>query len=88
MIITDTFVTVAPDCPAKSSVVPVPRGVNVPVHLIQYELLTAHPYKFTLIDLICETALRREATPDAIAKARVAEIRAELVRKPPGPVSE
>src|SRR6059058_3679804 len=80
--ITDTFVLVAPDCPVTSAVVPVARGADPPVHVIQYELLTARPYRLTLDDLIFETHVRRAGIAPADAKRRAAAIRAELFRKP------
>jgi hypothetical protein len=80
--ITNTFVLVAPDCPATSAVVPVAKGTSAPVHLIQYQLLTAKPYTLTLEDLIFETHVRRMGISKAEAKGRAAEIRAELFSKP------
>ena len=43
----ETFITIAPDCPVDHSIVPIAKGDAKPVHLIQYELLTKHPYTFT-----------------------------------------
>ncbi|OAI47973.1 hypothetical protein AYO44_08265 [Planctomycetaceae bacterium SCGC AG-212-F19] len=79
--ITNTFVLVAPDCPVKAAVVPVPRGPISPVHVIQYELLTAKPYKFTLEDLIYQTHIRRAGLSSAEVKKRDKAIRAELFSK-------
>ncbi|HKB39826.1 MAG TPA: DUF6157 family protein [Gemmataceae bacterium] len=80
--ITDTFVLVAPDCPVTAAVVPAARGTKTPVHVIQYELLTARPYRFTLEDLIFETHVRRAGVSKAEAQRRAAEIRAELFARP------
>lgn len=79
--ITDTFVRVAPDCPAAAAEVPAPRGDSPTVAVIQYELLTAKPYSLTLEDLIFETHVRRLGLSKAGAKARRAAIRAELFAK-------
>jgi Family of unknown function (DUF6157) len=80
--ITDTFVVVAPDCPVSSAVVPAAEGTNPPVHVIQYELLTARPYRFTLEDLIFETYTRRAGITKTEIKQRAAAIRAELFSRP------
>jgi hypothetical protein len=79
--ITDTFVRVAPDCPAKTAEVPAPRGGLPTVAVIQHELLTAKPYALTIEDLIFETHIRRLGLSKGKAKARGAAIRAELFAK-------
>ena len=80
-LITDTFVVVAPDCPVTASVVPLAKGDNPPVHVIQYDLLTAQPYKLTLEDLIFETHVRRAGISPVEARKREAAIRTELFSK-------
>ncbi|MGC4001741.1 MAG: DUF6157 family protein [Pirellulales bacterium] len=70
--IVDSFVTVAPDCPVERAVVPTPRGEKVPVHALQYELLTAKPYHYTHETLILETELRRANLTRADAKTKQA----------------
>jgi hypothetical protein len=80
--ITDTFVLVAPDSPVTKATVPAARGVAPTVPVIQYELLTSRPYKFTLEDLLFEVHVRRAGLSRAQVKARSAEIRAELFAKP------
>jgi hypothetical protein len=77
----DTFIRVAADCPATSSVVPSAKGESKPLHLIQYELLANHPYTYTHEDLIYEVHVRHKAIPEEEIKARGAEIRAELFQK-------
>jgi hypothetical protein len=81
LAITDTFVLVAPDCPVTTAVVPVARGANPTVAVIQYELLTARPYSLTLEGLIFATHVRRAGLPETDAGLRAAEIRAELFAK-------
>ena len=80
--ITDTFVLVAPDCPGIAGMVPVAKGANPTVAVIQYELLTARPYSLTLEDLIFQTHVRRAGLTKSEAKARTSEIRAALFAKP------
>jgi len=80
--ITNTFVTVAPDCSVTSAVVPAARGATPTVAVIQHELLTARPYSLTHADLIFEVHVRRAGLARAEAKSQAAAIRAELFAKP------
>jgi hypothetical protein len=82
MSYTDTFIRVATDCPATRGVVPVARGDRKPVHVLQYELLSEHPYRYTHEDLLFEVHVRHKAIPADEREARVREIRAELFAKP------
>src|SRR4051812_41607581 len=79
---TDTFIRVAADCPATRGEVPVARGDRKPVHLLQYELLAEHPYRFTHADLLFEVHVRHKAISEEERRARAGEIRAELLSKP------
>jgi hypothetical protein len=64
--IKDTFVLVAQDCPVTVSVAPTANKNTKPsIHVIQYELLSAHPYRFTLEDLIYEVHIRHKDIPAA-----------------------
>ena len=78
----DTFIQIASDCPETRGVVPVPKGERKPVHVLQYELLSAHPYRYTHEDLLYEVHVRHKAVPDEERKVRAQEIRAELIAKP------
>lgn len=80
--ITDTFVKVAPDCPASRASVPKARAAGPTVAEIQHELLTSRPYTLTLEDLIHEAHVRRLGLPEAELLARADEIRAALFAKP------
>lgn len=80
--ITDTFVLVAPDCPATRAVVPTPRGSRPTVAVIQHELLTARPYTLTLEDLILATHVLRAGLSESESASRADAIRAELFSKP------
>ena len=79
---TDTFIRVATDCPATCGVVPVAKGDHKPVHVLQYELLSEHPYRYTHADLLFEVHVRHKAIPADEREVRVQEIRAELLGKP------
>ena len=79
---TDTFIRVATDCPATCGVVPVAKRDHKPVHVLQYELLSEHPYRYTHEDLLFEVHVRHKAIPADEREARLREIRAELLGKP------
>ena len=78
MHITNTFVVVADDCSALRGAVPAPKGGKSTVAVLEYELLSAHPYRYTLEDLIFEVHLARTEISDEERRERGAEIRAEL----------
>ena len=81
-LITDTFVTIAPDCPATTGVVPAARGASPTVALIHYELLDGSPYALTLEDLMIATHVRREGLSESEASERAEAIRQRLFAKP------
>ena len=76
--ITKTFVAVADDCPAVAATIPSPKGGKATVAVLEYELLSAHPYRYTREDLIFEVHLARGQISEQERKARGDEIRAEL----------
>ncbi|WP_019636051.1 DUF6157 family protein [Paenibacillus fonticola] len=59
----NTFIKVSPDCPVTSSVVPQPKTSNKPIHVIQYELLSRHPYRYTFEQLLFEVHIRHKNIP-------------------------
>lgn len=81
MSYTNTFIRVSPDCPAATGIVPVTTKANKPVHVIQYELLTKHPYKFDYPALLLETHLRHKGISPEEFEEREQEIRDELFSK-------
>jgi hypothetical protein len=80
--ITDTFVLIAPDCPASAGTAPATKGPAPTIAVVQYELLTANPYTLTLEELIFATHVRRAGLSAEEAKARATEIRSVLFAKP------
>lgn len=78
----DTFIQVAADCPVTQGVIPTARGAHKPVHVLQYELLDAHPYQYTHEDLLFEVHVRHKRIPPDERNSRGPEIRAELLAKP------
>jgi hypothetical protein len=79
--ITKTFVVVADDCRAASGIVPAPKGGKATVAVLEYDLLSGHPYRYTLEDLIFEVHLARNRVSEKQREARGAEIRAELFKR-------
>lgn len=78
----DTFVQVALDCPATRGVVPVGKGERQPIHVIQYELLSKNPYRFTDDDLLYEVHVRHKEISLEERQTRAQEIRDELLANP------
>jgi hypothetical protein len=58
----DTFITIAPDCPAESGIVPDRPGS---IAGLEYMLLTANPYRFTGEELILAVHARHKGVDDA-----------------------
>jgi hypothetical protein len=54
----DTFIQVAEDCPVRTGVVPTARGEAKTVAVLQYELLSQHPYGYTHEDLLFAVHVR------------------------------
>ncbi|UJF35833.1 DUF6157 family protein [Paenibacillus hexagrammi] len=79
---TNTFILIAPDCPAEYGQVPVAKKDAKPIHVIQYELLSQHPYEFTQDELIFQTHIRHKLIPEAEIDSRKEEIWSELFSKP------
>lgn len=75
---TDTFIAVAPDCPAAAGEVPQPRGAAKTVALLQYELIADHPYEYTSDDVLFEVFAER----NGIGTAERAAAREEFFAKP------
>jgi hypothetical protein len=63
-------------------VVPVARGGQKTVAVLQYELLVDRPYRHTQPDLLFEVWLRRQALPDVPATDDLSRLRAEFFAKP------
>ena len=58
--IVNTFVLIAPDSSAEKAVVPDGKADKLPIHVIQYQLLTHNPYVYTHETLIYETHIRHK----------------------------
>lgn len=82
MSYTNTFITIAPDCPATAGTVPAAGRSGKTKALIEYELLTEHPYAYTGEDLHFEVHVRHKGIPAETVALKGAQIREELLRKP------
>ncbi len=82
MSYTDTFIEAAEDCPEATGIVPPLRGDTPSVPVLEHELLTKSPYKFTQEALIFIVHVTRQGITPADLKARGAQIKAELFSKP------
>ncbi len=76
----NTFILVAPDCPVEVSEVPVSKRAKKPIHLLQYELLTANPYTYDHQELIFEVHLLKEGIEN-ISESERQEIWGRLLQK-------
>ncbi|RAU97905.1 DUF6157 family protein [Paenibacillus sp. YN15] len=81
MSYTNTFITVSPDCPVSSSVRPQPKGGAKTKPLLEYELLSAHPYCFTEKELIYQVHVRHQRVTEVELREREGEIRQKLFAK-------
>ena len=54
------FIEIAPDCPLTAAVVPVDKGEKRTIASIEYELLSAAPYRYTLEELKFAVDIRRK----------------------------
>ncbi|OIR03264.1 hypothetical protein GALL_145360 [mine drainage metagenome] len=60
----DQFIEIAPDCLLKAAVIPVDKGVKRTIASIEYELLAANPYVYTLAELQFVVNARRNEISD------------------------
>lgn len=60
----NTFIEVAEDCPVEAAETP-PQRKNKTAAAIQYELVSAHPYKYTSDDVLFEVFATKNEIPDA-----------------------
>lgn len=61
----NTFIEVAEDCPALIAEVPKQKGEQKTVALLQYELITKHPYKYTSDDVLFQVYVTKNDIPQS-----------------------
>ncbi|MGE7826953.1 DUF6157 family protein [Paenibacillus sp. NPDC093718] len=67
----DTFIQVAEDCPVSEAIVLKVKGEARTIPVIQYEMLSSHPYRFTQEDVLFEVfAERNQISEQERAAAR------------------
>lgn len=67
----DTFIQVAEDCPVSEAILPKAKGESRTIPVIQYEMLSNHPYRFTQEDVLFEVfAERNQISEQERAAAR------------------
>jgi hypothetical protein len=78
----DTFIQVAPDCPAREAVVPTGKRETKSVPQIEYELLSGSPYTFTQEEVLFAVHVERQVIGKSELKSRRAALWAEFFGKP------
>ena len=56
----NTIIVISPDCPAEKGLSPPQRGDKKSVALLQFEMLSAHPYQYTQEDVLWQVHLRHK----------------------------
>lgn len=65
------FIEIAPDSPTRTSIVPQDKADKRTVASIEYELLSAHPYCYTLDELqFAVNAMRNQISEDELTAQR------------------
>jgi hypothetical protein len=78
---TNMFVEVAQDCPVYEGVEPVSKRESKPAHVIQYELLSEHPYRYTFEEQLFEVFLRHKDYPADMSIEERERVREVLLSK-------
>ncbi len=81
MSYSNVFIKVSEDCPASRSEVPAAKKEALPAHVIQYELLTRHPYQYGHEDLVYEVYVRQKGIAAEVLATDAAEVREALFSK-------
>ncbi len=69
----NTFIVIAPDCPAISGEVPPAKGDAKTIANLQYDILRRNPYKYTSDDvLFMAFAAKNDLSEDELKQARAA----------------
>ncbi|PYI52649.1 DUF6157 family protein [Paenibacillus flagellatus] len=78
----NTFITVAPDCPAKQAEVPPDKKGGKTKPGIEFELASQRPYGYTQEELLYEVHVRHKQIPAEELEASGTRIRDEFLQKP------
>ena len=67
----DTFIKVAEDCPARAGEIPPAKRSGRTAALIQFEMISKHPYKFTSDEVLFQVfAEKNDLTEEELPAAR------------------
>lgn len=64
------FIQIAPDCTARTAIVPQDRGQRRSIASIEYQLLSSKPYGYTLEELKFATHVQHKQIPPAVLQAQ------------------
>lgn len=78
----DTFITVAPDCPADRAIVPPEKKNGKTKHGIEYDLIASAPYRYTQEELLYQVHIRHKGYTAEELSQRGEQLRAEFFQKP------
>ncbi|MFD0587922.1 DUF6157 family protein [Paenibacillus sp. GCM10027627] len=78
---TNMFVAVAADCPVYEGVVPMSKRDAKPAHMIQYELLSENPYRFTFEEQLFEVYFKHKGFSVELDEEERETLRNELLEK-------
>lgn len=78
----DTFILVSDDCPRLEGTPPPAAGEKPSVAVLEYELLSKSPYRYTRDELLFIVHVTRLGLTPAELKARGKQIHGELFAKP------
>lgn len=78
----NTFITVAPDCPATKGTVPPDKKSGKSKAGIEFELISSHPYEYTQEDILYEVHIRQKGIPQEELEERGTQMRDEFFQKP------
>lgn len=79
----NTFILIAPDCPAQQGVVPESKRVPRPFPVVQFEVLSNEPYRFSYAESLCEIHARQNGLDGTALDDE--ELVKALLRKNPCP---
>jgi len=78
----DTFITIAPDCPAESGVKPPDKKTGLTKAGIEYELVANRPYGYTQEELLYQVHIRHKGISAEELEEKGTQLRDEFFQKP------
>jgi hypothetical protein len=77
----NSFIAISEDSSVEHSIIPQPRGERIPIHLLQYNLLSQHPYLYDHFSLIFEIFLIQKGVSPQINEEERKQLWNELFSK-------